>query len=208
MTSRFGKRNRSSSKLDHSAYSPNPGEQSRRIKDLEKSLEEKDKTIAELQEKVKELSSELERRKEFTDVLTSERNALRQKNASLVGKLAELSRKQSVSSFTTLPSPPELPKRWAISSHLGVIMCVWNDSVQTFREGMKLTLTRLLATRKPSLRTIKPANARVHVCMHEWLLSWRPIILSLSVSLLTPRCNILGTTSVGCITMPQVCGCL
>ena len=111
MTSRFGKRNRSSSKLDHGAYSPNPGEQSRKIKDLEKALEEKDKTIAELQERVKELCSELERRKQFIDVLTSERNALRQKNASLVGKLAELSRKQSVSSFTTLPSPPELPKR-------------------------------------------------------------------------------------------------
>jgi chromosome segregation ATPase len=112
MTSRFGKRNRSSSKLlDQGGYSPNPGEQSRKIKELEKLLGEKDKTIAGLEEKVKALSYELEHRKEFTDVLTSERNALRQKNASLVGKLAELSRKQSVSSFTTLPSPPELPKR-------------------------------------------------------------------------------------------------
>ena len=109
MTSRFGKRNRSSSKLDQS-YSSSE-DQSRKIKDLEKSLEEKDKTIAGLEEKIKELTRELEHRKQLVDVLTSERNALRQKNASLVGKLAELSRKQSVSSFTTLPSPPELPKR-------------------------------------------------------------------------------------------------
>ena len=113
MTSRFGKRNRSSSKLEQSGgySSSSAGDQSKRIRDLEKSLEEKDKTIAGLEEKIKELSSELERRKHLTDVLTSDRDALRQKNASLVGKLAELSRKQSVSSFTTLPSPPELPKR-------------------------------------------------------------------------------------------------
>ena len=109
MTSRFGKRNRSSSKLSDS-YSSSE-DQNRKIKDLEKSLEEKDKTIAGLEEKIKELTRELEHRKQFVDVLTSERNALREKNASLIGKLAELSRKQSVSSFTTLPSPPELPKR-------------------------------------------------------------------------------------------------
>lgn len=112
MTSRFGKRNRSSSKLNGDSSPTNGnGTAAKRIKELEVALQERDKTIAEQKDKIKELSSEVEYRKRLVDDLTVERNALRQKNSSLVGKLAELSRKQSVSSFTTLPSPPRLPKR-------------------------------------------------------------------------------------------------
>ena len=104
MSNLKGRRNRSSSKLETS-------DQSKKIKELEKALEERDRTIAGLKEKIGVLSSDLEHRKQCVDNLTSERNDLRQKNAALIGKLAELSRKQSVSSFTTLPNPPDLPKR-------------------------------------------------------------------------------------------------
>lgn len=109
MTSRFGRRNRSSSKLD--AYPPGDQATPKRNRDLEKALEERDKKIAEQEDKIRELTIELERRKRLVEALTADRNDLRQKNASLVNKLAELSRKQSVSSFTTLPSPPRLPRR-------------------------------------------------------------------------------------------------
>lgn len=110
MAGRFTKRNRGNSKLSESFTS---GDQSRRIKDLVKALEEKDSIIAGLEARVKELTRELEHRKRLVDDLTLERNALRQKDASLVGKLAELSRKQSVSSYiAAFPSPPQLPKRY------------------------------------------------------------------------------------------------
>ena len=108
MTSRFGKRNRSSSKLSESFTA---GDQSKKIRELEKALDAKDEIIAGLETKVKELTRELEHRKRLVDDLTIERNALRQKDASLVGKLAELSRKQSVSSMNSFPSPPRLPRR-------------------------------------------------------------------------------------------------
>lgn len=108
MAGRFTKRNRSSSKLSESFTS---GDQSRRVRELEKALEEKDSIIAGLEAQVKELTRELEHRKRLVDDLTLERNALRQKDATLVGKLAELSRKQSVSSYNAFSSPPRLPKR-------------------------------------------------------------------------------------------------
>lgn len=116
MTSRFGKRNRSSSKLENS-YSGDQTTPSRstatlkKTKDFEKALEERDKTIARQAERIGELEKELESRRRFIDDLTAERNDLRRKNATLVSKLAEISRKQSVSSFTTFPSPPRLPRR-------------------------------------------------------------------------------------------------
>ena len=110
MAGRFNKRSRASSKLSESFTS---GDQSRKIKELVKALEQKDSIIAGLEAQVKELTRELEHRKRLVDDLTLERNALRQKDASLVGKLAELSRKQSVtSSYGAFPSPPRLPKRY------------------------------------------------------------------------------------------------
>ena len=104
---RFGRKNRSSSKLGAEDASGDP---TKRIKELEKALEERDKTIAEQKDKIKELSNEIDYRKRLVDDLTEERNALRRKNSNIVGKLAELSRKQSVSSFMS-SSPPQLPKR-------------------------------------------------------------------------------------------------
>ena len=67
------------------------------LRELESKLARRDATIAELERKLGEHLQKLRR----------ERDELRDKNASLVGKLAEVSRKQSLTNMTP---PPNLPR--------------------------------------------------------------------------------------------------
>lgn len=92
MASRWKGRNRSSS-------SANFEQQQQKIQELEYLLTLREETVTDLE---KRLSEQLLTVKK----LRRERDELRDKNASLVGKLAEVSRKQSIASIT----PPVLPR--------------------------------------------------------------------------------------------------
>ena len=89
MTYRWKGRNRSSSK----AF------QQEKILELETQLALKDETIQDLEKRLTEQLLTVKK-------LRKERDELRNKNASLVGKLAEVSRKNSVAGFT----PPMMPR--------------------------------------------------------------------------------------------------
>jgi uncharacterized coiled-coil protein SlyX len=93
MTSRWkGRGSRSST-----AYQ----QQQQRVVELEVLLAQRDETIADLQKKLTEQLQTVKK-------LRRDRQELRDKNASLVGKLAEVSRKHSVAS--TSLTPPTQPR--------------------------------------------------------------------------------------------------
>lgn len=78
--------------------------QEHRIRELESMLAERDAEVANLQGR---LAEQGESHSMSIKKLRKERDELRNKNAALVGKLAEVSRKQSITNIT----PPVLPRR-------------------------------------------------------------------------------------------------
>lgn len=90
MASRWKGRNRSTSKVT----------QQERIQELECLLANRESTITELERKLAEHLLTVKK-------LRRERDELRSKNALLVGKLAEVSRKNSVHTFSSNSTPPE-----------------------------------------------------------------------------------------------------
>ncbi len=75
------------------------------IPHLENLLKLKDETISELQQKLQDKEVLLQHRLQCMERLQRERDELRKKNSLLVGKNAELSRKQSVGSFAAPVTP-------------------------------------------------------------------------------------------------------
>ena len=65
--------------------------------------------IRELEQLLKEKDEQLEHWRQIIEKLKKERGELRDRNSSLVNKMAEITRKQSVASFNN--SPPRLPAR-------------------------------------------------------------------------------------------------
>ena len=92
MASRWKGRNRASGKVT----------QQEKIQELECLLVNREETITELERKLAEHLLTVKK-------LRRERDELRNKNASLVGKLAEVCRKSSVANFNS--TPPELGTR-------------------------------------------------------------------------------------------------
>lgn len=77
-------------------HSSSSQDQNEIIKILEAKLKEKDETISGLQRKLEVQETLLDYRLQCMERLKTERDELRKKNSTLVGKNAELSRKQSV----------------------------------------------------------------------------------------------------------------
>lgn len=71
--------------------------------ELEILLTQKDETIADLEKRMTEQVQAVKK-------LRRDREELRDKNAALVGKLAEVSRKNSVAIFSTGNTPPTQPR--------------------------------------------------------------------------------------------------
>ena len=88
-----------------------------RIKQLERVVEEQEEQIDELRGRIENQQSNLAHRMQCIEKLQRERGELRKQNADLVAKVAELSRRQSVTSqgsggspSLTRSSPPRLPR--------------------------------------------------------------------------------------------------
>lgn len=86
-----------------------------RIKQLERVVEEQEEQIDELRGRIENQQSNLAHRMQCIEKLQRERDELRKQNADLVLKVAQLSRRQSVSSGGASPSltrvsPPQLPR--------------------------------------------------------------------------------------------------
>lgn len=95
MTSRWKGKGRSSAILQ---------QQSHRILELEILVSQKDETIADLEKKLKEQLQAVKK-------LRRDREELRDKNASLVGKLAEVCRKNSIANlYSSGNTPPTKPR--------------------------------------------------------------------------------------------------
>ena len=91
MTSRWKSKSRGSSVILQ--------EQQQKIQELELLLAQRDEKVAELEQRLAEKQQSVQK-------LRRERDELRNKNAALVGKLAEVSRKQSVASSNGTPPFP------------------------------------------------------------------------------------------------------
>ena len=90
---------RTSKKERATSLSPSHSQDQYGIKALEEKLKEKDEMISELKKKLQAQETVLDYRLQCMERLKAERDELRNKNSTLVGKNAELSRKQSVGSF-------------------------------------------------------------------------------------------------------------
>lgn len=78
-------------------------QQQQRVLELELLLAQKDETIANLERRLTEQVLAVKK-------LRRDREELRDKNSALVGKLAEVSRKNSVANFNTGNTPPTPPR--------------------------------------------------------------------------------------------------
>ena len=96
-----------------------------RIKQLEKLIEDQEEQIDELRGRVENQQSNLAHRMQVIEKLQRERDELRKQNADLVAKVAQLSRRQTVtipsiyavtagssspSTNRSITSPPQLPR--------------------------------------------------------------------------------------------------
>ena len=97
--------------------SENSSDPHERIKQLEKLVEDQEEQIDELRGRVENQQSNLAHRMQVIEKLQRERDELRKQNADLVAKVAQLSRRQSVTAGSSSPStnrsrtsPPQLPR--------------------------------------------------------------------------------------------------
>ena len=104
--------------------SENSSDPYERIKQLEKLVEDQEEQIDELRGTIENHQSTLAHRMQVIEKLQRERDELRKQNAELVNKVAQLSRRQSVTAGSSSPSinrsrnsPPQLP-RWGLPAHV------------------------------------------------------------------------------------------